>query len=133
VRKHKLGVESFHEWKGSYRKIWKIKKKKKYFVSSRSNKANACFMENHSFLDFLICILLKSLQNLFSGNVFFYLVWVILSEIFSIKLIIKSLWIIFLYACSHAAIAAEFCCSFFPHCILRNCCMFHVINLSFVY
>jgi hypothetical protein len=77
--------------KGVTEKYGKYKKEKEYFVSSRSNKANACFMENHSFLDFLICIQLKSLQNLFSGNVFFYLVWVILSEIFSIKLIIKSL------------------------------------------
>jgi len=32
------------------------------------------FVENHSFLDFLICIILKSLQNLFSGDVCFYII-----------------------------------------------------------
>jgi hypothetical protein len=48
-------------------------------VSSTPNKANACFVENHPFLDFLICIILKSPQNLFSGNVYFYIIFYNLS------------------------------------------------------
>jgi hypothetical protein len=43
-------------------------------------------------LDFLIYIILKSLQNLFSGKIYFYIIWVILRKISSIRLIIKSLW-----------------------------------------
>jgi len=40
-------------------------------VSSSPNKANAYFVENHPFLDFLICIILKSLEN-FQQRLFSY-------------------------------------------------------------
>ena len=67
------------------------KKEKKNTLSSRPNKSNACFVENHPFLNFLIYIILKSLQNLFSSKIYFYIIWVILRKISSIRLIIKSL------------------------------------------
>ena len=41
-------------------------------MSSCPNKANACFVENHPFLDFFICILLKSPQIFFPTTFFLY-------------------------------------------------------------
>ena len=74
---------------GELQKNMRNKKEKKNTLSSHPNKANACFVENHSFLDFLICILLKSLQIFFLATFFLYMVWAILRKISSIKLIIK--------------------------------------------
>ena len=96
--------------KGELQKNMKNKKseKKKYFVSSHSNKTNACFVENHPFLDFLICILLKLLKKKISCNIFLYNLCYFKKNIFDEidNKIIKFFYFICLFSCRH-------CCRIF--------------------